>query len=127
VKSGDKPAAPEVATFEIRRDESKPIEPDKKEKSDRDGSLLNPIAKIRPPKKEIDLTGAETIIQDGVIVGGTDPLAAAVQTGTTAPRQAPQVVNGVTRSSRASAEVKTLAFPPIADNIALPGREPEGS
>ena len=95
VKSGDKPAAPEVATFEIRRDESKPIEPDKKEKSDRDGSLLNPIAKIRPPKKEIDLTGAETIIQDGVIVGGTDPLAAAVQTDTTAPRQAPQVVNGV--------------------------------
>jgi hypothetical protein len=94
-KPGDKPAAPEVATFEIRRDESKPVEPDKKEKSDRDGSLLNPIAKIRP-KKEIDLTGAETIIQNGEIVAGSDPLAtAAVQTDTTGPRQAPQVVNGV--------------------------------
>jgi hypothetical protein len=94
-KPGDKPAAPQVATFEIRRDESKPVEPDKKEKSDRDGSLLNPIAKIRP-KKEIDLTGAETIIQNGEIVAGSDPLAtAAVQTDTTGPRQAPQVVNGV--------------------------------
>jgi hypothetical protein len=95
VKPGDTPASPEVATFEIRRDESKPVEPEKKEKPDRDGGLLNPIAKIRPPRKEIDLTGAETIIQDGVIVGGTDPLSAAVQTDTTAPRQAPQVVNGV--------------------------------
>ena len=93
-KPGDKPAAPEVATFEIRRDESKPVEPEKKEKFDLDGSLLNPIAKIRP-KKEIDLTGAETIIQNGEIVAGSDPLAAAVQTDTTAPRQAPQVVNGV--------------------------------
>jgi hypothetical protein len=83
-----------VATFEIRRDESKPVEPEKKEKFDLDGSLLNPIAKIRP-KKDIDLTGAETIIQNGEIVAGSDPLAAAVQTDTTAPRQAPQVVNGV--------------------------------
>lgn len=94
-KPGEKPAAPQVATYEIRRDESKPMEEEKKEKSDRDGGILTPITKIRPPKKEIDLTGAETIIDNGQIVNEQDTLAAAVQTDSTAPRQAPQVVNGV--------------------------------
>lgn len=94
-KPDAKPAAGQVATFEIRRDESKPLEPEKKEKSGRDGGILTPITKIRPPKKEIDLTGAETIIANGQIVGETDTLANAVQSDTSAPRQAPQVVNGV--------------------------------
>jgi hypothetical protein len=94
-KPAETTASPAVATFEIRRDASKPTEPEKKEKTDRDGGILSPIAKIRPPRKEIDLTGAETIIENGEIVGGTDTLAASVETDTTAPRQAPQVVNGV--------------------------------
>lgn len=94
-KPAETTASPAVATFEIRRDPSKPAEPEKTEKTDRDGGILSPISKIRPPRKEIDLTGAETIIENGEIVGGTDTLAASVETDTTAPRQAPQVVNGV--------------------------------
>ena len=93
-----KPASPEVASFEIRRDDSKPVDPkkEKAEKSDREGGILSPIAKIRPPKKEIDMTGAETIIQDGEIVGeaGTS-IAAAPESKPASSPQAPQVVNGV--------------------------------
>jgi hypothetical protein len=97
--AAEKPAANEVATFEIRRDDSKPSEPKKEEKADREGGLLAPISKIRPPRKEIDLTGAETIISNGEIVKEAAPAAATVAatpgTSPVGPRQAPQVVNGV--------------------------------
>lgn len=95
-----KPAGGEVATFEIRRDDSKPAAPVKEEKTAREGGILTPITKIRPPKKEIDLTGAETIIADGEIVketsAPTTPVApASGSVASSTPRQAPQVVNGV--------------------------------
>lgn len=89
-------AKPEVATFEIRRDESQPLEPTKEKRSDREGGLLNPIAKITPPKKEIDLSSAETIIQDGEIVGDSGSnFQTSVPPSPSGPRQAPQVVDGV--------------------------------
>ena len=85
-------------TYEIRRDPSKPTEGKKDNDGSHDG-LLNPIAKIRPPRKEkeIDLTGAETIIADGEIVARDNPamLASTPESGSNGPRQAPQVVNGV--------------------------------
>lgn len=94
-----KPAANEVATYEIRRDESKPAEVKKEENYDREGGILTPITKIRPPRKEIDLTGAETIIANGEIVkessAPSPAMAAAPESSTSSPRQAPQVVNGV--------------------------------
>lgn len=89
-----KPASPEVATFEIRRDESKPVE-NKPEKANRESGLLAPIAKIRPPRKEIDLSGAETIIQNGEIVGESESTFTTSSASPSGPRQAPQVVNGV--------------------------------
>lgn len=97
--SEPKPTAPEVATFEIRRDESKPVE-SKPEKTSREGGILSPIvspiAKIRPPRKPVDLSGAETIIQDGEIVGESETSFPATAAPTSSePRQAPQIVNGV--------------------------------
>ena len=93
-----KPANQEPATYEIRRDESKPSDPKKEEKADREGGILSPIAKIRP-RKELDLTGAETIIANGEIVKETSnslPTAAAPpEVPASGPRQAPQIVNGV--------------------------------
>ncbi len=87
---------PEVATFEIRRDESKPVDA---KKDERDGGLLPALPslpKIRPPKKEIDLSNAETIIDNGEIVGGEEPsFAATPATPASGPRQDPQIVNGV--------------------------------
>ncbi len=60
------------------------------------GGLLSPIANIRVPRKEIDLTSAETIIQDGEIVAGTETSFDTVpEPSSTGQRQAPQVVNGV--------------------------------
>lgn len=93
--AGEKPATTEVATYEIRRDDSKPIEA---KKEDREGGILSPITKIRPPRKEIDLTGAETIIANGEIVKESStptPVVAATEATGNGPRQAPQVVNGV--------------------------------
>jgi hypothetical protein len=93
-----KPVNQETATYEIRRDDSKPSETKKEEKTDREGGILSPIAKIRP-RKELDLTGAETIIANGEIVKETSTpgptLTAAPEAPATGPRQAPQVVNGV--------------------------------
>ena len=93
-----KPANPETATYEIRRDDSKPSDPKKEEKADREGGILSPIAKIRP-RKELDLTGAETIIANGEIVKETSSsvqtAAAPPEVPASGPRQAPQIVNGV--------------------------------
>lgn len=93
-------AAPEVATFEIRKPMGEVAEPEKEKKADRDGGLLSPIAKIVPPKKEIDLSSAETIIQDGEILDSTRTHFESSPSGpATGARQAPQVVNGVTTYS----------------------------
>ena len=93
-----KPANPETATYEIRRDDSKPSDSKKEEKADREGGILSPIAKIRP-RKELDLTGAETIIANGEIVKETSnsltTAAAPPEVPASGPRQAPQIVNGV--------------------------------
>lgn len=97
--SPEKPAPTEVAAFEIRREDSLPVETEKKEKADREGGFLAPISKIMPPKKELDLTGAETIIANGEIVKDVSSLSSTVSASQGAapasPRQAPQVVNGV--------------------------------
>jgi hypothetical protein len=67
-------------------------------KADRVGGILSPIAKIRP-RKELDLTGAETIIANGEIVKETSnsltTAAAPPEVPASGPRQAPQIVNGV--------------------------------
>lgn len=99
VSEKTKPAATTAATttFEVPRNESKKDEVKQEEKSSRDGGgLLSPIANLRPPRKEIDLSAAETIIQNGEIVAGSDTsFDAAPMTTGTGPRQAPQVINGV--------------------------------
>jgi hypothetical protein len=62
----------------------------------------NPIKAIRPPRKEktIDLTGAETIIANGEIIGGQGDIVETNRVSTqSGPRQAPQVINGVTTYS----------------------------
>ena len=62
----------------------------------------NPIKAIRPPKREktIDLTGAETIIANGEIIEGQDDIVETNRVSTqSGPRQAPQIVNGVTTYS----------------------------
>ena len=62
----------------------------------------NPIKAIRPPRKEktIDLTGAETIIANGEIIEGQGDIVETNRVSTqSGPRQAPQVINGVTTYS----------------------------
>jgi len=98
-----KPAAATTAstttpstTFEVPRDESKKDEKKEVKPGSSGGGILSPIANIRVPRKEIDLTSAETIIQNGEIVAGTETNFETVSTpSTTGQRQAPQVVNGV--------------------------------
>lgn len=61
-------------------------------------SLPNPLAKMRNQKEEktIDLTGAETIIQNGEIVGETEDIVESNKVQTTSgERQPPRIVNGV--------------------------------
>ena len=62
----------------------------------------NPIKAIRPPRKEktLDLTGAETIIANGEIIEGQGDIVETNRVSTqSGPRQAPQVINGVTTYS----------------------------
>ena len=62
----------------------------------------NPIKAIRPLKKEetIDLTGAETIIANGEIIEGQGDIIETNRVSTqSGPRQAPQIINGVTTYS----------------------------
>lgn len=62
-------------------------------------SLPNPISKIRNSKEEktIDLTGAETIIQNGEIVAEAEDIVDSnkVETMSSGERQPPRIVNGV--------------------------------
>ena len=85
-----------TSTFEVPRDESKKEEKKEVKPGSSGGGLLSPIANIRVPRKEIDLTSAETIIQDGEIVAGSETNFDIVpEPGSTGQRQAPQIVNGV--------------------------------
>lgn len=62
----------------------------------------NPIKAIRPLRKEktIDLTGAETIIANGEIIEGQGDIVETNRVSTqSGPRQAPEVINGVTTYS----------------------------
>lgn len=93
--ASEKPGA--TPSFVITQPHSSPDQKPKKEtKADGDSLIPNPLTKIKPPRKEIDLSGAETIIQDGQIVGesGTT-FTTSAPTSPSAPRQAPQVVDGV--------------------------------
>ena len=83
-------------TFEVPRNEAKKDNDKKDEKSNHTGGILSPIANLRPPRKEIDFSSAETIIQNGEIVAGSNTtFDAAPMTNSAGPRQAPQVINGV--------------------------------
>lgn len=89
-----KPANTAEGVYEIRRDEDQAAR--KPEKTDREGGILTPITKIRPPRKPVDLTGAETIIENGEIVGESEPNFPTLSSeSSSGPRQAPQVINGV--------------------------------
>lgn len=89
-------AAAPSTTFEVPRDESKKEEKKDVKPGSSGGGILSPITNIRVPRKEIDLTSAETIIQDGEIVAGTETSFDTVpEPSSTGQRQAPQVVNGV--------------------------------
>ena len=60
------------------------------------GGILSPIANIRVPRKEIDLSSAETIIQNGEIVAESETNYETVtKSGPSTQPQAPQIVNGV--------------------------------
>ncbi|MEM6916292.1 MAG: hypothetical protein AAF491_06955, partial [Verrucomicrobiota bacterium] len=72
-------------------------------KPDREGfRLTNPLAKIRgnKPQKTIDLTGAETIIQNGEIVATADDIVESNRVSLDdGVREPPRVVDGVTTYS----------------------------
>ncbi|NLT72013.1 MAG: hypothetical protein GXX91_15160 [Verrucomicrobiaceae bacterium] len=84
---------PASTTFEVPRNP----EAKKEEKaSSSGGGLLAPIANIRPPRKELDLTDAVTIIQDGEIVAESETNFETVpESDTDDSPQAPQIINGV--------------------------------
>jgi len=97
-------------------------EPQKKEKDD-GGGLLSPITKpisnLRPskPDRPVDMTGAETIIEDGEIVEneGAEPMEASVVSDGDGQRQPPEVVDGVkTYSSWEDVEGRSVS---AADQI----------
>lgn len=79
-------------TFEVPRNDAK-----KEEKaSPPSGGILSPIANIRVPRKELDLSSAETIIQNGEIVAGSETnFETITESESPGQRQAPQIVNGV--------------------------------
>ncbi len=113
----EKPASSDVAVFEIRRDPNAPVVEEKPTKSASESTFPSPRSIIRFPKKEVDLTGAETIIQNGEIVNESNPAVASAfeSKASTGPRQAPQVVNGVkTYSSWKDVDARPAS---VADRI----------
>jgi hypothetical protein len=88
-----------VASFEVPKSEPSAEELKKEEKANEgEGGLLAPITKILPAKKEkvIDLSSAETIIQDGEIVAGSDTTFEATPSNSeSSEKRPPQVINGV--------------------------------
>lgn len=115
---------------EIRREDSAGVE--KPAKPSRDGGILpslpslpsmpsfGSLPRIGPPKKDLDLTQAETLITDGQIVregGGADEKteSASAEGDASTGRQAPQIVNGVkTYSSWDDIEASSSS---VADKI----------
>lgn len=106
----------DVATFEIKRDENAPTPEKKTSRKSSDSSFSPSLPSIRFPKKSMDLSGAETIIQDGEIVNETGtPVVTSTDVKTSGPRQAPQVINGVkTYSSWKDVEARSVS---AADKI----------
>ena len=82
--------------FEVPSMPGRVSEPEKEKKSIA-GTLLSPVSKIRPPKKELDFTGAETIIADGKIVSDSGQSLAdrVVTTQGDGVKDPPKMVNGV--------------------------------
>ncbi len=111
-KPATSPAQPAVSSFEVPKKTETEVEKPKPE----GGGILAPIAKIRPPKKEIDLTNAETIIQNGEIVTPTETNFDSTPTSAASTeRRPPAVVNGVkTYSSWDDVEGKSTS---AADRI----------
>ncbi len=113
----EKPASSDVAVYEIRRDPNAPVVEKKPTKAASESTFPSPRSIIRFPKKEVDLTGSETIIQNGEIVNESNPaVASAFESKTSGgPRQAPQVVNGVkTYSSWKDVDARPAS---VADRI----------
>ncbi|MDF1739480.1 MAG: hypothetical protein P1U86_10010 [Verrucomicrobiales bacterium] len=84
--------------FEVPSMPRAETEPEKeKEKKTIAGTILSPVSKIRPPKKELDFTGAETIIADGEIVNddGQSLNSRIVTTQGDGKKDPPKIVNGV--------------------------------
>jgi hypothetical protein len=85
-----------TTTFEVPRKETKKEEKKEIKPGSSGGGILSPIANIRVPRKDLDLSSAETIIQNGEIVAESESsIKTAPAPGPTGQRQAPQVVNGV--------------------------------
>lgn len=84
--------APDTGSFEVPKKEETKAEKPKSE----GGGLLSPIANLRPPRKPIDLTNAETIIQNGEIVASSEStFESAPANSSPSERRPPAVVNGV--------------------------------
>jgi len=89
-------AAAPTTTFEVPRKEAKKEDKKEVKPGSSGGGILSPIANIRVPRKDLDLSSAETIIQNGEIVAESETsIKTAPVPGPTGQRQAPQVVNGV--------------------------------
>lgn len=88
-------AAPTSSTtYEVPRNTAK--KEDSKKDAKPSGGILSPIANIRIPRKDVDLTSAETIIQNGEIVHETaTTYDSSPNRGDSGPRKAPQIVDGV--------------------------------
>lgn len=82
--------------FEVPSMPRAETEPEKEKKTIA-GTILAPVTKIRPPKKELDFTGAETIIADGEIVNddGQSLNSRIVTTQGDGKKDPPKIVNGV--------------------------------
>ena len=96
VETTTETANPSGNLFEVPAMPGTVSEPEKEKKSIA-GTILSPVTKIRPPKKEIDFTGAETIIADGEIVNDDSQNLSnrVVTTQGDGKKDPPKIVNGV--------------------------------
>lgn len=87
-------ASTSTTTYEVPRNTEK--KEDSKKDTKPSGGILSPIANIRIPRKDVDLSSAETIIQNGEIVNETaTTYDLSPNKRDSGPRQAPQIVDGV--------------------------------
>ena len=85
-----------VPTFDVPVKKGKKDNYKQSSKGHPSRGILSPIATFPPTRKDIDFSSAETIIQNGEIVAGSNTtFDAAPMTNSAGPRQAPQVINGV--------------------------------